>query len=382
MGWSETDPVTERGKMIKDYQSGLYTKTELAVRYHVSRQTIDTTVKRFEKEGYPGLEERSRAPLTCPHRMSAQCELILLELRRSRPDWGPVSLRSRAESMHPSLLFPSVSAIGDLIKRHGLIEHARSKRIRNDHARSPMADATAPHSILAVDFKGQFRLGNGQYCYPLTCIDQYSRFLLCCRGLESTAGDAMQRWIERVLRDHGMPEMIRSDNGTPFASNGRWGLSRFGVWLMKLGIIHEKTRPSCPQDNGRLERFHRTLKADTARPPAATMRKQQNRFDVFRGDFNDHRGHQGIGGAIPASLHSSSPRTMPSTIPRPEYPGHYEVRRVSSTGQISICGQRIYLNETLASETVGLQEVDDGIWSINFYQTLLGRFDERTGDVC
>lgn len=381
MGWSETDSMNERRKMIKDYQSGLYNKTELASRYHVSRQTIHTTIARFESEGYPGLEERSRAPLACPHQMSVWCSQILLDLRRKRPNWGPVSLRARAKAMYPTLMFPSASAIGDLIKRNGLVDNSSAKRYANDPARSPMAEATAPHSIVSVDFKGQFRLGNSQYCFPLTMIDQYSRFVLCCRGLYSTQGDGVRRALEAILREHGLPEMIRSDNGSPFASNGRWGLSRFGIWLMQLGIVHEKTRPGCPQDNGRLERFHRTLKADTARPPQLTMRKQQNRFDAFLKDFNYQRGHQGIDGAIPVRLYRRSPREMPLKILPPEYPGHYELRKVQQTGTISICGAQIFLSTALAFETVGLQEIDDGIWSINYYQTQLGRFDERTHEV-
>jgi putative transposase len=273
-------------------------------------------------------------------------------------------------------------AIGDLLRRNGLIEKRGSKRHRHSGARSPMTEASAPHEVLAIDFKGQFRLGNAQYCFPLTFIDQYSRFLLCCRGLDSTEGAPVRRTLERVLHEHGLPEMIRSDNGAPFASNGRWGLSDFGIWLMKLVVAHERTRPSSPQDNGRLERFHRTLKAETARPPALTMRRQQNRFDAFLGDYNYDRAHQGIDGGTPGQLYVTSARAMPTKIPPPEYPGHYEVRRVGTSGQISICGVRVFLNEALASERVGLQEIDDGTWSIHFYGTELGRFDEWTHDVC
>lgn len=382
MGWSETDSMIERRKMIKDYQSGMFRKSELAERYNVSRPTIDTFIARFEEEGFKGLEDRSRAPLSCPHRMSKQCEVILLELRRTHPDWGPKTLRSRAQSRHPSILFPSPSAIGDLIKRNGLITRGRSKRIVNDHARSPMGIASTPNSIVAIDFKGQFRLGNAEYCYPLTFVDQFSRFVLCCKALTSTHGDAVERALERILHEYGLPEVIRSDNGAPFASTGRWGLSRFGVWLIKLGIAHERTRPGCPQDNGRLERFHRTLKAGTARPPEFTIPMQQRRFDAFVMDFNYERGHQGITGETPSRLYKRSHRAMPIKIRPPEYPGHFEVRKVQSTGQISMCGQRVFLNEALASEYVGLEEIEDGLWSIYLYQTMLGRFDQQSTHVC
>jgi transposase InsO family protein len=231
--------------------------------------------------------------------------------------------------------------------------------------------------IWCIDFKGQFRLGNQQYCYPLTITDQYSRYLLECYGLESTGFAEEIRRLTRVFREYGLPEVIRSDNGSPFASTGLCGLSQLNVWWMKLGIIHDRIDPGCPQQNGQHERMHRTLKAEATRPAKPTMAQQQRCFNAWRKQFNQDRPHQGIGNARPADLYQRSARALPARLPVPEYAGHYEVRRVRSGGVIQFKGRDIFVSQVLEREQVALEEIDEGIWRVLFYQRELGRLDQR-----
>jgi hypothetical protein len=232
-----------------------------------------------------------------------------------------------------------------------------------------------------MDFKGQFRTRDGIYCYPLTVLDHYSRYLLCCRGLPNVRTAGARETLEKLFRDVGLPDAIRSDNGVPFASNGIHGLSQLNVWWMKLGIVHQRITPSSPQENGAHERMHRTLKAETTRPPAASMRGQQCKFDLFQDDYNNHRPHEALDDEAPASLWTPSTRAYPKRLVGPEYPGHFEVRRVSNAGEFKLHHKHIFLSQALGGEHIGLEPIDDGIWNIVFHRTLLGRLDDRTGSI-
>ena len=376
MPWLETEPMKERVRFMVDLESGLYSMTELCGRYEISRKTGYKWAERYCWEGVDGLRDRSRAPKGCSHRTPEPLVEALLALRRSHPRWGPRKLLAYLKKRQPKKAWPARSTAGDILRRHGLVTPRR--RPRGIVApRAALIEPRAPNDVWSVDFKGQFRLGCRDLCYPLTMADGLSRYLLSCRGLPSTAGAGVQPVIERVFREYGMPLAMLSDNGSPFASKALGRLSRLSVWWIKLGIQPLLIAPGHPEQNGRHERMHRTLKEETARPPKATFGAQQRAFGCFRREYNDERPHEALEDRTPAELYSPSRRAYPHQVPEVEYPGHYEVRRVSSNGQIKWQGQMLFVSEVLAGEPVGLEETDDGIWSLNFASLLLARFDER-----
>jgi putative transposase len=240
------------------------------------------------------------------------------------------------------------------------------------------ASHAAEDQVWPADFKGQFKTRDGCYCYPLTVTDHFSRTLLACRGLPSVKTEQAKPVFRFLFREVGLPEAIRTDNGTPFASTGIHGLCGLNVWWLQLGIVHQRIHPASPQENGTHERMHRELKRETARPAANTLRGQQRKFDAFRRRYNEDRPHEGIGDQVPASLWEPSPRPYPERILPPEYPGHMEVRRVSHCGTFRLHSAQPFLSNALRDQHIGLEEVADGIWNIVYYRTLLGRIDERT----
>lgn len=377
MPWNETDPVTERLRFITAYQSQLYSMSELCRHFGTSRKTGYKWIARYAEEGLDGLKDRSHAPKECPHRMDAVVEAALLEARRAHPTWGPRKLLPWLSRDRPELELPAASTVGDLLARHGLVE-PRRRRSRPKHPRTPLVDAKAPNEVWTADFKGEFRTRDGRYCYPLTVADAHTRFLLCCDAMLSTESVGARAGFERLFREYGMPDAIRSDNGPPFSSPALCGLSRLNVWWIKLGIAHQRIERGKPQENGAHERMHRTLKAETTRPPERNQATQQGRFDGFRAEFNLERPHEALGQIPPASLYTASMRPMPDALPKPEYPGHFETRSVRHTGGFRFRGREIFLSEVLSSELIGLEEVDDGIWSVYFYDYFLARMNERS----
>jgi transposase InsO family protein len=237
--------------------------------------------------------------------------------------------------------------------------------------------AAAPNDVWCADFKGQFPTGDGQLCYPLTVTDAHSRYLLACRALPSVRQTGVFPAFQRLFADYGLPRAIRTDNGAPFATQAVAGLSKLSVWWIKLGIAHQRIEPGCPEQNGRHERMHRTLKAETARPPRPSHAAQQRCFDRFRREFNDERPHEALGQQPPATRYAPSPRPLPARLPPPDYPGHWEVRRVSRAGTIRFQRHQLFVSDALIHEDVGLVEVADGVWSLYFYHVLLARLDER-----
>lgn len=374
MGWAETNPVNERRRFMQDFESGHWTMTELCERYGISRKTGYARLRRVREEGDAGLEDRSRAPATCPHRTASELEEIIIAERKS-VHWGARKLLRVLSQRHPELPWPARSTISDILSRNGLVK-PRSRRRKWAHPGAPPPVAAEPNVLWTTDFKGQFRTGDGVYCYPLTIVDLHSRFLLRVTGLPNVRTENAKPIFERLFREVGMPLAIRSDNGPPFASVGIHGLCELNTWWMRLGISHQRIQPASPQQNGAHERMHRTLKRETARPPRANMTAQQRRFDEFRNHFNFTRPHEALGDETPGSLWVPSPRRYPSRIAGPEYPGHCEVRRVSAAGVFRLSSRQIFISNALAGEYIGLEEVDDGIWNILFYTTLLGRYDE------
>ena len=377
MPWSQTEPMTERMRFVTLYQEGLYSMAELCQRFSISRQTGYKWLARFEKDGLEGLKERSRAPRACPHRTPAVVETVLVAARKAHPTWGPEKLRDYLAPRRPDLVLPAPSTIGEILKRHGLLQEKRRRRSRPPHPGSAPLRTAAPNQVWCVDFKGEFPTGDGIDCYPLTVTDAHTRYLLACQARPSTAQAGVVLVFVQLFNEFGLPEAIRSDNGPPFASVGLCGLSQLSVWWLELGIAHQRITPGRPEQNGRHERMHRTLKAETARPPQPDHPAQQECFDRFRKVYNEERPHAALGGKTPASLYVPASRTLPRRVLPYEYPGHYLVRGVSPAGNFRFQNQQLFLSSTLSGKQIGLEETGDRIWSIYFREYLLARLDER-----
>ena len=294
--------------------------------------------------------------------------------------WGARKLHRLLKKEFDVPDLPCRSTVFDILKRHGLVKHRR-RRQRWQHPGAAALHTEAPNEVWTIDFKGQFKTRDGIYCYPLTVLDNYSRYLLACTALTNVKTLGTKRALERLFREFGLPQAIRSDNGPPFASTGIHGLCELNVWWMKLGIVHQRIRPSSPQENGAHERMHRTLKAATTRPPARSLRGQQWKFDSFRSEYNTERPHETLDDEAPASLWVPSPRIFPARLLPPEYPSHFELRRVSNAGEFKLGAQHRFISQALKGDYIGLEEIDDGIWNIVYYKTLLGRLDARTGKI-
>jgi transposase InsO family protein len=258
----------------------------------------------------------------------------------------------------------------------GLITPRRRRR-HLPHPGRGLTEALAPNQVWTADFKGQFKTRDGRYCYPLTVADSFSRYLLACRSQLSVQTIPTRKNFQRLFKEYGLPQIIRTDNGVPFAAPTAISrLSRLSVWWIRLGIRPELIQPSHPEQNGRHERMHRTLKAETTRPPAGNAGAQQRLFDSFRFEFNHERPHETLEDKLPADLYQPSPRPFPDRLPQPEYPGHFEVRKVSKNGGIRWKKSWVNISHSLLEQFVGLEEVDDGVWSLYFGPLLLGRFHE------
>jgi transposase InsO family protein len=266
--------------------------------------------------------------------------------------------------------------VAELLRRNGFIDRRR-RRVRRGHPGRPLTPMTAPNVIWTADFKGQFRLQNGHYCFPLTVQDGYSRFLLGCRGLTGTTVAESRPVFQRLFQEYGLPEILRSDNGVPFATQALARLSDLSVWWIRLGIYPELIEPSHPEQNGRHERMHRTLKKATTLPPAASPRRQQHRFDAFRAEYNGVRPHEALQDQTPAAVYERSPRPYPNTPPPMEYPAHFEVRLVSGNGGIRWHNGWVNVSHVLAGQDIGFSEIDDGEWDVYFGRLKIGRFHER-----
>lgn len=368
--------MNERLKFIVAMQGELYKFSELCDRYGISRKTGYKWARRYAEEGLDGLKERSRAPLHIPHRMSPEAASAIIQAKKLHPSWGPKKLLPWIGKRDSNLNLPSVTAAGNLLAQEGLVVKSR-RRIRRKHPGRPISVPTGANDIWAADFKGDFRMGDSRKCFPLTVTDLHSRYIIGCKALLSTRGRGVKSTFKKFFRQYGLPLTIRTDNGNPFVSSGIHGLSRLNVWWMKLGIVHERIEPGRPDQNGCHERMHRTLKAETTRPPEKNSKKQQTRFDRFREEFNNERPHEALNQETPVEHWQSSPRPYREKASPPEYPGYFSVRLVSNVGTLRFKHKRLFISEALEHEHVGLEEIDDGIWSVYFYDTLLGKFDER-----
>ena len=364
----------ERVNFVREVEAGDESIADLCRVYGVSRKTGYKWWARYEQEGVAGLADRSRAPRSHPNAVGADDEAAILALRAQRSSWGERKLHAFLERERPEQAWPSPSTIGAILKRHGLT-YARRRR-RHATPSSTLSDATAPNQVWAIDFKGHFRTGDGWRCDPLTISDTASRYLLRCQAVERPNYAHVQPLLEATFREYGLPRALRSDNGPPFASVALGGLSRLSVWFLRLGVVPERIEPGHPEQNGRHERMHRTLKKETASPPRATARGQQRAFHSFQRDYNEQRPHEALGMATPASVYVPSPREYPARLPEMEYPSRYQLRRVAERGDIHWRNRVVFLSEVLAGETVGLEEDEQG-WRIWLGPLLLTRLERE-----
>jgi transposase InsO family protein len=352
------------------------TMTELCKAHQITRETGYYWVRRYQQGGLEALQDRDRAPRQHPNQTPAEIEQAVLALRRAHMTWGPRKLQRVLERAAPQRCWPAVSTIGALLAREGLVV-ARKKRRRAPPYREPFAAAQAPNRVWCADFKGWFRTADGQRIDPLTISDAYSRYLLRCQCVEKADGPAVRAIFESAFRECGLPQAIRTDNGVPFASPAVAGLSRLAVWWIKLGIVPERIAAGHPEQNGRHERMHRTLKQETASPPARDRRAQQRAFDRFRREYNEERPHEALGLETPSAVYSASPREYPVRLPEVEYGSALQVRRVRYCGQFHWQGESVFLSETLAGEPIGLLPIDERFYTVYFAVYPIARFDSR-----
>jgi transposase InsO family protein len=381
MPWKRTDPVKERVNFVGAARLNRSSFSSLAALFGISPKTGYKWLGRFESDGLTGLVEKSRRPHSNSRAVSPAIAERILGLRRDHPTWGPRKLVAWLSQREPQLAWPAPSTVGDLLKAKGYIKKPLEDRRRffdTDLVRSPLSHATTPNAVWSMDFKGWFRLGDRSRCDPYTVTDNYSRYLLCCEGLNDWGSEYVWAALARTLREFGIPAAVRFDNGQPWrAAKGQLHLTTFSVKLLKLGIALESITPGKPQENGRHERFHLTLQQDTTHPPAKDLPAQRARFKVFQKEFNNERPHEALGMRTPASAYSVSARQMPAKLPVPVYPTEFEVSRVDAGGWMRFQGERYFVSTALKREPVGLVEVEEGCFELRFCSELLGRLHRR-----
>lgn len=368
--------MTDRMRLMMAVSSGSLTMAEACRQAGVSRKTGYKWRARFAVTGVAGLTDRSRAPQRRPQTVTPAIREAVVGQRAQHPTWGPKKLVAYLQAEQPTITWPAPSTAGDLLKQAGLVV-PRRRRAHAPARSQPLAHATAPNVVWCADFKGDFRLGDGTRCAPLTITDAHSRFLLRCQALSTTDTSHVQPLFAATFREYGLPDVLRTDNGPPFASVGLAGLTALSVWWIKLGIIPERIRPGKPSENGRHERMHRTLKADACAPPAATLRAQQAACDRFRRAYNTIRPHEALGQRPPAAVYQPALRPVPHRLVELTYPAADAVRWVRPNGAIRWHQAELYLTPTLAGEPVGLSQVGDGCWQVAFGPLILGTFHEH-----
>jgi putative transposase len=377
MPWTQVTPMDQRFLFITDYLRQPESVTDLCRRYGISRKTGYKWIARYEAEGPSGLQERSRRPHHSPTRTKHPILEAILQTRKQHPSWGAKKLLAFLKRNHPSWELPARRTISDILKRHGLVL-APGRRRNPGHPGRPRTPMSAPNVIWTADFKGQFRTRDGVLCYPLTVADGYSRFLLGCEALLHPSFPATQAVFERLFREYRLPQIIRTDNGTPSASRAIGRISQLPIWWVRLGIFPERIDLGQPQQNGRHERMHRTLRAEATRPAAANRAAQQRRFDKFRRIYNWERPHEALGQETPASHYARSARALPDGLPKVEYPGHYEVKFMNRGGGFRWRKKGlVHVSHSLGGEYIGLEPIDHGLWAIYFGPLRLGWFHER-----
>jgi len=375
MPWKEQHTVDQRMAFVLAYMQRRVTMAELCREFGVSRKTGYKWTQRFLDGGAPNLLNRATVPRQAPHAVAADVVATIVALRKRYPTWGPKKLDTYLKREKPKLERPSRSTMANILKRNDLVKE-RTPRRRTPQSTFPLAMAIDSNAIWCADFKGKFRVAR-RYCHPLTITDAWSRFVLRNEPLEGERTEASRQVFESAFREFGLPWRMRTDNGAPFASTAIGGLSSLSVWWVKLGILPERINLGHPEQNGRHERMHRTLKAEVASPPAAEWEEQRRMLMQWRQEFNEVRPHEALEDMqTPASIYRPSLRQYPEQLGDPDYPDHFELRRVRHTGAISMCDQHVVLSSVLHRECVGLEPIDDGLWHLWFGPVFLGRLQE------
>jgi putative transposase len=377
MPWKTTDPMSQRLEFVRAALHRRVSLRELCRQFGVSEKTGYKWLDRYALGGPAALADRSHAPITPAHQVPRAHVEAICALRRRHSTWGARKLRARLERKVPGVTWPAPSTITTLLKHAGLVTpRRRAGRERSGWAHATLTEPRSANDVWAADFKGEFRLRRGPYCYPLTVSDLYSRYVLGCRALPSTATGPAQSQFLRLFEHYGLPRVIRTDNGGPFSSPcALGGLSTLSVWWIRLGIRPERIAKGVPQQNGEHERMHRTLKAEATRPPAATLEGQQRLFDCWRRVFNHDRPHEALGQTSPSAHFTASPRPYPRRVPPLAYPAAAELRRVWSSGYVRWRGEALFLSAALAGEYVALTRVTDTAWAIRYCSLQLGIYD-------
>jgi putative transposase len=373
MPWQERNLVDERLKFVARLLDG-EKMAGVCRDFGISRKTGYKIFNRYKNCGLEGLRDFSRRPLRHANQLPFQVERAILRLKRERPSWGAPKIREKIIRAYPTVKPPAKSTVHAVLDRHGWVKRRRSRRYKAQG--TALQDTHRPNGLWCADYKGEFKLGNRKYCYPLTVSDYHSRYLLACEGLESTKEPYALTTFERVFKEYGLPDAIRTDNGVPFSSpNALFGLSKLSVWWLRLGIAIERIKPGHPQQNGRHERLHLTLKKEATKPPGFNFLQQQSQFDDFQDQYNNDRPHQALNMKYPGELYTPSTRVYDG-LTEPEYPFHDQTVRVTRCGRICLHGRKINLSAVFAGQMVGIREVNDNIWLVSFMQFDLGYFDE------
>jgi putative transposase len=372
MPWKENGIMDLRVQLIREYDEG-ESISALAEVYGVSRKTIYKWLARHAAEGMAGLADHSRRPQHCPGRLRDELVAAIIAARH-RWHWGPRKLRVKLAAADPQIVWPAESTIGEVLKRAGLT-HRRQPRVRTPPYAQPFAAIDSANQTWCADFKGWFRTGDGTRCDPLTITDAHSRYLLRCQITPQADTPHVAAIFDAAFRQYGLPLVIHTDNGVPFASCAPGGLSRLSMQWVKLGIVAERSRPASPQDNGRHERMHSTLKQAALTPPERNARRQQEAFDRFQQEYNHERPHEALDDATPASCYTASSRRMPRRVPELEYGEDVVVRRISQQGSLKWHGERTFISEIFAYEWLGLQALDERYCKVLYGPVMVGYFD-------
>jgi transposase InsO family protein len=375
MPWRECSVMDERLRFVARLLDG-EGMSEVCREFGISRKTGYKIFNRYKDEGLEALCDRSRRPVRYANQLPEQIERLIVGTKREKPHWGARKIRELlVRKLAGDVRIPARSTVHAVLDRHGLVSQARKRNRANKAVGTPLSQAAAPNDLWCTDFKGEFRLGDGRYCYPLTVTDQVSRYVLACEALESTKEEPVIEAFVRLFKECGLPLAIRSDNGLPFASpNGLYNLSKLSVFWLRLGIAVERIQPGNPQQNGRHERMHLTLKKETTRPPGMNILQQQARFDAFVSEFNEERPHEALAMRTPGELYTASSRAYQG-LPELEYPFHDRDSLVTACGRICMHRKKINVSTVLAGQRLGIKEVDDGIWLLSFMHYDLGYID-------
>ena len=374
MPWRETSVMEERLRFVARLLEG-EGMSEVCRQFGISRKTGYKIFTRYKDDGLEALTDRSRRPVRYANQLPEPVEAMIVRLKQDKPHWGARKIRELlVRKLAGDVRIPAKSTVHAVLDRHGLVAQAR-KRQRHRAEGTALSQPLVPNDLWCADFKGELKLGDGRYCYPLTVTDQASRFLLACEAFESTREHGVFEAFRRLFAERGLPDAIRSDNGLPFASpNGLYNLSKLSVWWLRLGIALERIKPGHPQQNGRHERMHLTLKKEATRPPGRNILQQQARFDAFVSEFNEEQPHEALAMQVPAQLYRCSSRPY-AGLPEIDYPFHDRDVLVTNCGRICMHSKKINISTVMAGQRLGLKEVDDGIWLISFMRYDLGYID-------